>query len=93
MSNSKVINNYNSSAAVGILTAVLVVLKVLGYITWSWWLVFLPMYIGLAILLAIFAIAGLSGLMIGIIYITIKAIETKKNKMRNARIKKNLGIK
>ena len=30
---------------VGLLTIVLVVLKALGYITWSWWWVFSPLWI------------------------------------------------
>ena len=31
----------------GLLTLVFVVMKLLGYINWSWWLVFLPSIIGL----------------------------------------------
>ena len=30
---------------IGILTIVLVILKALGYINWSWWLVFSPLWI------------------------------------------------
>lgn len=32
-----------------VLTIIFVVLKVLGFITWSWWTVFIPLYIALAI--------------------------------------------
>ena len=34
---------------VGLLGVLFVALKLLGYITWSWWLVLLPFYAGLAI--------------------------------------------
>ena len=39
------------------LTIILIVLKVSEIITCSWWLVFLPMYLGLAIVLLICLIA------------------------------------
>jgi len=35
-----------------------VILKLLGEITWSWWAVFIPLYIYLAILLYILIIGG-----------------------------------
>lgn len=31
------------------LTIIFVIAKILGYINWSWWLVFLPVLIGVAI--------------------------------------------
>jgi hypothetical protein len=85
MSN-QIINNYNSSAAVGILTAAFVVLKVLGFIDWSWWLVFLPMYIGLAIILGIFAVAICSAAILGVVYAILKFTE-------NYRIKRALKLR
>ena len=49
----------------GLLGIVFVTLKLLGYIAWSWWLVLLPFYAGLALVafLGIFyvAIKGLWG--------------------------------
>ena len=33
----------------GTLTIVFVIFKILGYINWSWWLVFLPVIIGAGI--------------------------------------------
>jgi len=36
-----------------ILTIIFVLLKVFGFIAWSWWLVFLPLIIALTIYLAI----------------------------------------
>lgn len=43
-----------------ILTIVFVLLKVFGVITWSWWIVFLPEIIALA-LYALFFVLGLVG--------------------------------
>lgn len=43
-----------------ILGAVLVVLKLLGYIAISWWLVLLPFYLGIVILLVFLLLGGLS---------------------------------
>jgi hypothetical protein len=46
----------------GVLLVVFIVLKLVGVITWSWWLVFLPAYFGIAfILILLLAMAlGLS---------------------------------
>ena len=38
---------------IGLLTIVLVVLKALGYITWSWWIVFLPMFASFGIFIIV----------------------------------------
>ncbi|BAU40123.1 hypothetical protein [Ralstonia phage RSP15] len=43
----------------GVLGIVFVVLKLCGVINWSWWLVLLPFYFGLAIVVGILAFAGL----------------------------------
>lgn len=54
MSDSK-----NSSGGVGffgLLGIVFIALKLMGYINWSWWLVTLPLWGGLALLLVIVAI-------------------------------------
>lgn len=40
-----------------LLTIVFVLLKVFGYVSWSWWWVFAPLWIGLAIWLAIVVFA------------------------------------
>ena len=42
----------------GLLGVVFVTLKLLGVITWSWWLVTLPFWGGLALILAILAVVG-----------------------------------
>lgn len=50
-------NNKSSSSSgigfFGLLTIVFITLKVLGKITWSWWLVLSPMFIWLGITLTI----------------------------------------
>jgi len=46
----------NSSGGIGfcgLLAIVFIVLKLIGYITWSWWWVTCPLWISIAILLAI----------------------------------------
>jgi len=50
----------------GTLTLIFVVFKLLGYIDWSWWLVFLPVLIGLGI-----SILFLIGLLIFFIVVAI----------------------
>ena len=46
----------------GVLTVIFVVLKLVGTITWSWWLVLLPVYGGLAlVLLLIYLITRAGG--------------------------------
>lgn len=41
-----------------ILTLIFVIAKIMGYIAWSWWLVFLPLYGGFAIGLVVFSIVA-----------------------------------
>lgn len=55
-------NNNNSSSGVGfmsILFIVFLVLKLCKVITWSWWLVTLPLWGGLVLLMIIFVIAAI----------------------------------
>ena len=49
---------------IGILGIVFVVLKLVGVITWSWWLVLLPFYVGFLLLSGIALVYALI-LMIG----------------------------
>lgn len=46
----KIEQNSNSIGFIGLLTIVLVVLKATGFIDWSWWFVWLPIYIFPALL-------------------------------------------
>lgn len=57
---------YQGSGFLGLLTIVFIVLKLIGVISWSWWLVTLPMWIGPAILLGI----GLFALVLYVVYKT-----------------------
>lgn len=43
----------------GLLTIAFIVLKLTGYITWSWWWVLAPTWIPLALLAAAFLLGGL----------------------------------
>jgi hypothetical protein len=43
----------------GLLTILFVGLKLTGYINWSWWLVLVPLYGPLAVVLALLAIAAI----------------------------------
>lgn len=55
-------NNNNSSSGIGfmlILFIVFLVLKLCKVITWSWWLVTLPLWGGLVLLMIIFVIAAI----------------------------------
>jgi len=55
-------NNNNSSSGLGlgmILFLIFMVLKLTGYITWSWWYVTLPLWGPLLLALVIVGIVGL----------------------------------
>ena len=51
----------------GLLTIVFIVLKLTGYISWSWWWVLAPLWGGVALVLVILAIAllvvGITGML------------------------------
>jgi hypothetical protein len=44
----------------GVLGLIFIVLKLVGVIAWSWWLVLLPFYGGLVLLALIFVVAALA---------------------------------
>lgn len=55
-------NNNNDTTKTGlgflsILTLIFVVAKILGFLSWSWWLVFLPIWGFLLLLALVFVIA------------------------------------
>jgi len=57
-------NNTSSSSSggigfTGLLTIVFIVLKLTGYIDWSWWWVLSPLWVGLALLVLVFLILAL----------------------------------
>lgn len=47
-------------SVLGLLGVLFVGLKLTGYIAWSWWLVLLPFYGGLVVVLVVAAIAGVA---------------------------------
>lgn len=49
--------NNNGLGFTGSLTLLFVLLKLTGYITWSWWWVLSPIWISFAILLTVFLVA------------------------------------
>ena len=55
----------------GLLTIVFITLKLTNYITWSWWLVLLPMYWPLALAVMIFVIALAVYIAIALLYLLI----------------------
>jgi hypothetical protein len=63
----------------GLLTIVFVVLKALGYLNWSWWLVFSPVLFGAGLTVLV-----LSGL--GIALLVAKRLEAREAKKRRERL-------
>jgi hypothetical protein len=49
----------------GLLAIVFITLKLMGYITWSWWWVLAPLWAPLAVVLAIFMIIVIFALAFG----------------------------
>jgi hypothetical protein len=47
-----------------VLTLIFVIAKIMGYIDWSWWLVFLPSYFGILIFLGV--VTGFFGILFGL---------------------------
>lgn len=43
-----------------VLTLIFITLKLMGYINWSWWLVLLPLYGGIALVVIISVIAAVA---------------------------------
>jgi hypothetical protein len=52
MSESKTVNN-NSIGFFGLLTLILITLKLTGYIDWSWWLVLMPLFVPVILIFTI----------------------------------------
>lgn len=50
---------YNGTPLLGLLGILFIALKLMGYITWSWWWVLAPFWIGFAFVAAIFAVFGI----------------------------------
>ena len=57
-------NNSGGISFLGLLGILFIALKLTGYVTWSWWLVLLPLYLPFAVAISLFVI-GFVLLMIG----------------------------
>ena len=49
-----------------IITVVFVILKLLGYISWSWWWVLSPLWISLGITILLWVVAFICGIIAGL---------------------------
>lgn len=65
MNNKTEVNTNGGVGFFGILTILFIGLKLTGYITWSWWWVLSPLWIPLAIVVAIFIVALIFALVVG----------------------------
>jgi len=74
----KVIINKNGISMVGLLTVLLIILKLTGNITISWWWVFAPIWIPWAIVLGLMAIILIGGLSICAIILIIELYESRE---------------
>ena len=61
----KTTNNYGGGIGFfGLLTIVFIILKLTGYIDWSWWWVLAPFWIPWAIVLIVLGILGIGALIV-----------------------------
>lgn len=80
-------NNTNTGGGIGFvgaLTITFVVLKALGYLKWSWWWVFAPLWISWGIVLAILIVIFLVWL------VAVVVDERARSKRRKARLEATL---
>jgi len=83
MSNSN--NNSGGIGFAGLLTIVFITLKLCNVITWSWWWVLSPLWIGLAIFVGFFIIALL---IMGFTAIAAAVINRRINRTGNRRLRR-----
>jgi membrane-bound ClpP family serine protease len=93
MSKPTVVNNYSSGfSALGVLGIIFVLCKIFGIMPiagWSWWIVLLPFYVGLAFVFGVFvAVTGIAifGLVVaGVAWLLAYVLDWNTNrKRRNA---------
>jgi hypothetical protein len=56
---TRVVNNTNGIGFLSLLGVLFIGLKLTGYISWSWWLVLLPLYGPLALVLGLLGLVGM----------------------------------
>lgn len=59
MTGTKPVVNVRAVGALSLLSISLIVLKILDYITWSWWLITLPLWFGPTVFLLIAIVASI----------------------------------
>lgn len=57
--NQELIPKENDMGLIGVLTVIFVLAKLGGYIDWSWWIVFIPVYGAIALFVIITALVAL----------------------------------
>jgi hypothetical protein len=87
---------YNGVGGLTILGVIFVLAKLFGLITWSWWLVLLPFYLGMAIIVAVVVIMIGVALCMGGMAVSLLAIAAvlewwearkwRKNRAKNRRV-------
>jgi hypothetical protein len=65
MSNNNSTTQSGGIGFFGLLAIVFITLKLMGYITWSWWWVLAPLWAPLAVVLVIFLIVVIFALALG----------------------------
>lgn len=58
--------------------------KVFGYLDWSWWLVLLPFYFGIALVLGILGLAFMGGGLVFLGAVILDAFDVAKQRIRVA---------
>ncbi|YP_009859084.1 hypothetical protein HWD29_gp038 [Klebsiella phage KpS8] len=66
----------------GLLALVFITLKLCGVIAWSWWLVLLPLYFGVAVLLFFFLMAIIGWLGLASVGRVAEMMSNSKNKRK-----------
>ena len=78
--NPQVIINKSSISMTSLLTVLLVILKLTGNITISWWWVFAPIWIPWVIVLGLMSIILIGGVFASIVILILEAYENRKYK-------------
>jgi ABC-type antimicrobial peptide transport system permease subunit len=79
MSKNKVSINLGGSGAM-MLTLAFFIAKIMGYINWSWWFVFAPLWLGLAIILSVLAVGALGVILFAVMSALLDQRKYKKKR-------------
>ena len=64
----------------GFLALIFITLKLIGYITWSWWLVTLPLWGGVALIFSLLIIGPVMAIVGAFILAALNSLTNTKNK-------------